>query len=102
MSTTTFMYDGVKASTRLENLALLRLDKINAKYDFIIGTDVLFKKENTTSNAKGMICSIRISMRGALFFAEASNGTFEESVAEALHDIEVQLQKRKEKLKVNR
>ncbi|MDG1572895.1 ribosome-associated translation inhibitor RaiA [Robiginitalea sp. M366] len=94
-----FEYNQVKASARLEIMAGQRLEKLAQKYDFIVRADVFFKKENTSDPDTGMICNIRLSLPGPRLFAEASNGNFEASIAEASDDLERQLRKRKERLK---
>jgi putative sigma-54 modulation protein len=93
-----FQYDAVKASERLEIMAAQKLNKLLDKYDFIIRADVFFKKENSTNPDKGRICNIRVSAPGPRLFAEASHGSFEASIAEAIGDLERQLRKRKEKM----
>ena len=40
-----FEYDDVKASNRLEIMAAQKLEKLLDKYDFIVRSDVFFKKE---------------------------------------------------------
>jgi putative sigma-54 modulation protein len=93
-----FQYDAVKASDRLEIMAAQKLNKLLDKYDFIIRADVFFRKENTANPDKGRICNIRVSAPGPRLFAEASHGSFEASIAEAVGDLERQLRKRKEKM----
>ncbi len=39
-----FEYDDVKASNRLEIMAAQKLEKLLDKYDFIVRSDVFFKK----------------------------------------------------------
>ena len=39
-----FVYDDVKASARLEELATKKLEKLEDKYDFIVRADVLKKR----------------------------------------------------------
>lgn len=94
-----FEYDEVRASERLEQLAIQRLNKIGDKNDFIVRAEVQFKKENTSTPDTGMICAIQLSVPGPLLFAQASHGNFEASLAEAADDLERQLQKRKAKIK---
>lgn len=94
-----FEYDEVRASERLEQLAIQRLNKIADKNDFIIRAEVQFKKENTSSPETGMICSIQLSVPGPRLFAQATHGNFEASLAEAADDLERKLQKRKDKIK---
>ncbi len=94
-----FEYNQVKASDRLEIMTAQRLQKLADKYDFIVRSDVYFKKENTSDPNTGMICKMQLSIPGPRLFAEASHGNFEMSIAEAADDLERQLRKRKEKMK---
>lgn len=94
-----FEYDDVKASNRLEIMAASKLGKLLDKFDFIVRADVFFKKENTSSPDTGLICNIRLSAPGPRLFAEASNASFEASIAESVSDLERQLEKRKAKMK---
>ena len=93
-----FQYDEVKASDRLELLTSAKLQKLIDKFDFVIRAEVLFKKENTSSPETGRICKIRLSVPGPFLFSEASRGSYEAAIAEAVDDIERQLQKRKTKM----
>lgn len=94
-----FEYDEVKASDRLEELARKKLERLEDKYDFIVRADVFFKTENTTEPDTGKICNMRLSLPGPRLFAEATHGSYEASIAEAVDDLERQLRKRKEKMK---
>ncbi len=94
-----FEYHNVKASNRLEILAAEKLSKLEDKYDFIISADVYMKKENTSGDSSGCICSIRINTPGPTLFAEASHGGFEASIAEVSDSLKRQLQKRKDKMR---
>ncbi|WP_394749059.1 HPF/RaiA family ribosome-associated protein [Spongiimicrobium salis] len=93
-----FEYDGVKASGRLEIMAAAKLKKLFDKYDFVMRADVFFKKENTSSPDTGMICNMRLSIPGPRIFAEASEASFEASIAESITYLRQQLQKRKGKM----
>ncbi|MFS4468271.1 HPF/RaiA family ribosome-associated protein [Maribacter sp. 2210JD10-5] len=95
-----FEYDDVKASNRLEIMAAKKLNKLLDKFDFIVRADVFFKKENTSSPDTGMICNIRLSTPGPRLFADASNGSFEASIAQSVEELQRQLQKRKAKMKM--
>lgn len=94
-----FEYHDVKASERLESLAITKINKLSDKFDFIIRADVFFKTENTSDHEKGKICNIRLSLPGPRLFAEANHASFEASISEAYEDMEVQLRKRKAKMK---
>lgn len=93
-----FEYDQVQASERLEELATRKLEKLIAKYDFIVRCDVRFAHENTSKPDTGSICRVLLSVPGPRLFAEASHGEFEKSVAEVVSDLERQLKKRKAKM----
>mgnify|MGYP003648040617 CR=1 FL=1 len=96
-----FEYHEVSASPRLEAFVAEKLNKLESKYDSIVGADVYFKKENTTNPEIGKICSVRLSLPGPTIFAETSTGSFEASVAKVVTELKAQLQKRKEKLKAH-
>ncbi len=93
-----FEYHEVAGSPRLEAFVSERLDKLENKYDSIIGADVYFKKENSSNPEVGKICSARLSIPGSTIFAEASTASFEASVAKIITELRSQLQKRKDKL----
>lgn len=94
-----FEYDDVKASNRLEIMTAKKLEKLLDKFDFIVRSDVLFKKENTSSPDTGMICKIRLSAPGPRLFAQSSTGSFEASIAASVEDLQRQLEKKKAKMK---
>ena len=94
-----FEYHDVKASKRLEALVSERINKLLDKNDFIVRADVFFKAEKSSDPEKGKICNIRLSVPGPRIFTEASNGSFEASIAEAANELEIQLRKRKGKMK---
>ncbi|WP_224482810.1 ribosome hibernation-promoting factor, HPF/YfiA family [Robertkochia aurantiaca] len=94
-----FEYDGVTASSRLEEMTTKRINKLVDKYDFLVRADVFFKKENTSSPETGMICNIRLSAPGPRLFAQSSSKNFETSIAESVDELENQLRKRKEKMR---
>jgi|SRR5690606_21409845 len=94
-----FEYHDVKASARLEEMVAKKLGKLEDKYDFIVRADVFFKKENTSTSDKGLICSIKLNAPGPLLFSESNNAKFEMSIASSIEDLERQLEKRKGKLK---
>ncbi len=93
-----FEYHEVAASQRLEAFIAEKLNKLENKYDSIVGADVYIKTENTTNPEVSKICSIRLSMPGPTLFAESSGASFEAAVAKVITELRSQLQKRKEKL----
>ena len=87
--TINFVYDDVKASARLEELATKKLEKLEDEYDFIVRADVF------------LICNIRLSAPGPRLFAESTNSKFEVSIAASVDELERQLEKRKGKMKTH-
>ncbi|MFT5437671.1 MAG: putative sigma-54 modulation protein [Ulvibacter sp.] len=96
-----FEYHNVSASDRLEILAGQKLSKLEQKYDFIIGSDVYFNKENKSGNDDGKICKVRLSTPGPTLFAESSARDFETSIAGVMDNLKKQLQKRKDKMQMH-
>jgi|SRR5690606_15607421 len=96
-----FEYDDVKASARLEEMVVKKLEKLEDKYDFIVRADVFFKKENTSTPNTGLICNIRLSAPGPRLFAESNNAKFEMAIAASVEELERQLEKRKGKMKTH-
>lgn len=96
-----FEYHNVKASNRLEILAADKLSKLEDKYDFMVSSDVYFKKENASAGSSGTTCSIRINTPGPTLFAESSVASFEASIAGAIDNLKRQLQKRKDKMQAH-
>ncbi|MEM1336244.1 MAG: HPF/RaiA family ribosome-associated protein [Bacteroidota bacterium] len=99
MMDVTFEYDGIHSSNRLELMILEKLNKLEAKYDFIIRARVFLKTTNTSSPQTGKICKIQLSVPGPLLFAETNAANFETALAETLNDLSRQLSKKKEKMK---
>lgn len=95
----TFEYHGTKGSNRLEDLITQKLNKIFAKYDFIVQAHVFLKTQNTSSPLDGKICKIQLSVPGPQLFAECNSKSFEVSIHESLNNLKRQLGKRKEKMK---
>lgn len=96
-----FEYKDVAASKRLEGMAAEKLNKLEDKYDFIVGADVYLKKEKSSTPEKGMECEIRVNVPGSTIFASASTGAFESAIAKAVSDVKTQLQKKKEKMQTH-
>ncbi|MFT4943444.1 MAG: putative sigma-54 modulation protein [Patiriisocius sp.] len=96
-----FEYKDVSASKRLENMVVEKLNKLEDKYDFIVNSDVYFKKENTSSPETGLICEIRINVPGSTIFAASNSPSLEASIAKASSDVKSQLQRKKEKMQMH-
>lgn len=96
-----FQYHEVTASSRLEGLITEKLEKLEAKYDFIVDADVYFKKKNSSDPEDQKICSVRLNTPGPVVFAESSASSFEASVAKVATELRTQLQKRKDRMKTH-
>jgi len=97
----TFEYDGVKASERLEELIIKKLNRIESKFDFIVQARVFIRTQNTSSPLSGKICKIQLSVPGPQLFAESNSKSFEMSIQEVIGDLDKQLSKKKEKMKAH-
>ncbi|UGU14718.1 HPF/RaiA family ribosome-associated protein [Sinomicrobium kalidii] len=89
----------VKLSTdkSIEALTVKKLHSITKKYDWVIKADVFFKQD-PSSDGKGKICDIRLSVPGPGIFASSDETSFEASLAETLGSIRKQLNKRKHQM----
>ena len=86
----------VNSETKIsaEQLVQKKLDKLENKYDWVISADVLFKEEKST-NGKGKVCAIELSLPGPKIHASSNEESFEAAAAETVRDLEKQLKKRK-------
>jgi ribosomal subunit interface protein len=86
----------VHADSKLsaEQLVQRKLDKLENKFDWVISADVIFKEEKST-NGKGKVCAIEVSLPGPKIHASSNEDSFEAAAAESVKDIEKQLKKRK-------
>ncbi|PZD79223.1 ribosome hibernation-promoting factor, HPF/YfiA family [Mesonia sp. K7] len=93
-----FNYVHVKASSRLEEMTKDKLNKLKERYDFLVAAEVFFKTENSSSNEKGRICEIKLSLPGPLIFAASNQENFDQAINKCVSEVRSQLQKRKEKM----
>lgn len=96
--TVNFQYVDVDVSDTLNAFAEEKLDKLFARYEFLISSTVRFK-HNSNSHAKGRICDIELSLPGPRIFATSDETQYEVAVRETIKDLERQLEKRKETYK---
>jgi putative sigma-54 modulation protein len=81
-------------SETMESYTVQKLEKLIAKYDTIIRTEVFFKKENDPKG-NGKICEVELSLNGPRIFASSNEKNFEMAVKNTISDLEKQLKKRK-------
>lgn len=85
-----------KTDKKLEDFLTTKIDKLVAKHDEIIGSEVNLKLDNTdTPNNK--ITEIRVMLKGNDLFASKQNKTFEEAADAAIDALKKQLEKHKGK-----
>ncbi len=85
-------------SESMEEFVHQKLDKLYKKYEWIITSDVFFKKENDPKG-EGKICDLQLSLPGPKIFATSNEKNFELAFKESLNDVEKQLKKRKQEMK---
>lgn len=87
-------YVQMPTSQAMDSLIKTKLDKLAAKYDWIIRAQVHFKQENDPTG-KGKICEMELSAPGPRLFAQSNEDDFEKAAAKTIKDLEKQLSKRK-------
>ncbi|RNL85372.1 ribosome-associated translation inhibitor RaiA [Sinomicrobium pectinilyticum] len=87
----------LNTSKRIEDLTVKKIDTLTKKFDWVIKADVFFKQD-PSSDGKGKICEIHLSVPGPEIFASSDKTSFEASLAETLDSIRKQLNKRKQQL----
>ncbi|SEL07205.1 putative sigma-54 modulation protein [Aquimarina amphilecti] len=85
-------------SEYMEGYVQEKLEKLYKKYDWIIKSDVFFKKENDPKG-NGKICDVELSLPGPKIYATSNEKNFELAVKETISDLEKQLKKRKQEMK---
>lgn len=80
-----------------DDLVFDKLENLSKHFNWLIRAKVIFKEEKS-SNGKGKICEIILSLPGPQIFASSNEQTFEIAVAETIKDLEIQLNKRKSEM----
>lgn len=88
------------ADRKLLEFIQMRMDKLEQYYDKVIKSDVFLKVENTSDKAN-KIFEAKISVPGDSIVVKKVCKTFEEGADSAIHSIQRQLKKRKEKLRAH-
>jgi|TARA_B110000467_G_C18171204_1_gene395269 putative sigma-54 modulation protein len=86
------------ADQKLIDFIQKRMDKLDLFYDKIIKSTIYLKVENTSDKAN-KIFEVQLSIPGDVIAFKKVFKTFEEGVDAAVHVLERQLKKRKEKLR---
>ena len=87
-------YVQMPTSEAMNELISIKLNRLAAKYEWIIRAQVYFKQENDPTG-KGKICEMELSAPGPRIFARSNEDDFEKAAANTIKDLEKQLSKRK-------
>jgi putative sigma-54 modulation protein len=87
-----------KADAKLEDFIREKVTKVSNLFDGVVGTDVILKLDQSSSNVN-KVAEIRIMIPGNDLFAKKQAKTFEEAVDQAADALKKQLTKHKEKVK---
>lgn len=90
---TNIQFVKMPTSISMQEYVTKKMENLYSKYDWIIRTNVFFKKE-TNSIGKGKICDIELSLPGPKLYATSNEKNFEIAFKETLNDIEIQLKKK--------
>lgn len=92
--TINIQYLHMPTSEAMNELLTQKLNKLSAKYDWILSTDVYFKLAND-STGRNKVCEMKMEVPGPRIFASSTEDNFEKAAAATLNDLERQLKKRK-------
>jgi ribosomal subunit interface protein len=93
--TVNFQYVNIDVSNTLSALTEEKLEKLTAKFEFLISAQVYFKHDEKDHDA-GKICNIELSLPGPRIFAASNEMNYEMAMVETINDLTRQLKKRKE------
>ncbi|WP_299246587.1 ribosome-associated translation inhibitor RaiA [uncultured Aquimarina sp.] len=96
--TTNIQFVQMPTSEYMQGYVQEKLEKLYKKYDWIIKSDVFFKKENDPKG-NGKICDMELSLPGPKIYATSNEKNYELAVKETIKDLERQLKKRKQEMK---
>jgi len=88
------------ADQKLIDFVQQRMDKLEQYYDKVIKTDVFLKLGNA-SDKQNKIFEARISIPGESIIVKKVCKSFEEGTDSAVNSLQIQLKKRKEKLRAH-
>ncbi|MBD0776749.1 ribosome-associated translation inhibitor RaiA [Maribacter sp. ANRC-HE7] len=92
--TINIQYVQMPTSEAMNELITIKLNRLAAKFEWVIRAEVYFKQENDPTG-KGKICEMELSAPGPRIFARSDEDDFEKAAANTIKDLEKQLNKRK-------
>jgi putative sigma-54 modulation protein len=93
--TVNFQYVNIDVSNTLSALTEEKLEKLAAKFEFLISAQVYFKHDEKDHDS-GKVCNIELSLPGPRIFATSNEMNYEMAMIETINDLTRQLKKRKE------
>lgn len=93
--TVNFQYVNIDVSDTLSALTQEKLEKLAAKFEFLISAQVYFKHDEKDHDA-GKVCNMELSLPGPRIFATSNERNYEMAMVETINDLTRQLKKRKE------
>ena len=93
--TVNFQYVNIDVSNTLSALTQEKLEKLAAKFEFLISAQVYFKHDEKDHDA-GKVCNMELSLPGPRIFATSNERNYEMAMVETINDLTRQLKKRKE------
>ncbi len=94
MATINIQFVNMSTSETMEAYTVKKLNNLLKKYDWVLKTDVFFKRENSHKE-KEVICEIELGISGPRIFASSDEKNYELAVKKTISDLETQLKKRK-------
>lgn len=88
---------GITLKKEITNLLDKKINLLSRRCKGLIGIDVFFKIENSSTN-ENKLCEIKLAISGYDMIASAQCKTFEEAIAETSEALERQIEKRKTKI----
>ncbi|MBD3637777.1 MAG: HPF/RaiA family ribosome-associated protein [Crocinitomicaceae bacterium] len=85
----------------LESQVHDKLERLGNKYDWITKA-VVFLKEEKHPQGKDYECEMRLSVPGPQIFAQSQEVNFNKAINETIHDLGMQLEKKKDKMQEKR
>lgn len=98
--TINIQYVRMATSETMNEYVTDKLNKLNKKFDWIIGAVVHFSVEHN-DKTKGKICKMELSLPGPRIFATSNEDNYEDAVKHTIKDLEKQLKKRKKIFKTH-
>lgn len=95
---TNIQFLDMPVSDSLTDRIKTNLDKLSGKYPWLIGAEVILKKDNDPTGVNNW-CEIQLSAPGPNLFAKSRQDNFEKAARVAVDELSIQLEKRKKQFR---